>query len=118
MPASEAPNAVLSMKQIDHPEAVTVEHDQLLALVYVLHGRVCDLEASNRQLREALGLDAPAPAIGADWKTIKQTAIDLGYTNCRQERDREPEDRDAEAWRQNPDRRLDAPAPAKCEIAV
>jgi excisionase family DNA binding protein len=50
------------------------------ALLVVLSARLANLEASNVEVRALLGLDPPAPAIGAAWRTIKQTAGELSYS--------------------------------------
>jgi hypothetical protein len=48
--------------------------ERVLALVFILNGRVSELEQSNRELRAGLGLDPPGPALGSDWLALKQAA--------------------------------------------
>jgi hypothetical protein len=54
--------------------------DQLLGVTFVLSARLAEVEASNREMRALLCLDPPQPTIGADWRTIKQTAGETGFS--------------------------------------
>jgi len=54
--------------------------ERLLAVVYLLTARTASLEESNAEVRKKLSLDPPPPMIGAEWKTIKQVAGDLGFS--------------------------------------
>jgi excisionase family DNA binding protein len=56
------------------------ERDLDRALIYILNARLAEVEASNAQMRALLGLDPPPPAIGADWRSIKQAAGATGFS--------------------------------------
>jgi excisionase family DNA binding protein len=56
------------------------ERDLDRATLYVLNARLADLEASNAELRALAGLNPPPPAIGADWRSLKQAAGETGYS--------------------------------------
>ena len=58
---------------------VAARVEQLRAMLYLVNGRVAELEVSNAELRARLDMDPPAPSIGVDWMTIKQVSIDTGY---------------------------------------
>jgi hypothetical protein len=58
--------------------AATVE--LLTALIFLLSGRVTEVEESNREMRARLGMDAPPPTIGPDWLSLKQAAHATGLS--------------------------------------
>jgi hypothetical protein len=74
--ALEAQNAALVARDAE----LAGECARSLAMAYVLTARVGELEASNRELRAALGLDPPKPSIGPAWKTVGQVAGETGYS--------------------------------------